>query len=496
MNRFSHRLTLETLEERRLLATCHVVRLGDFGAGGDLGGGHSRGDLRFCINKANTEPGSDTILLERAGTINLTGPLPNLSGDVLIAGPGSDQVTIRRDIGGEYRILSVDTNVTAELFGLTITNGLVEGTGNAGRGGGILNRGTLILLGDVAVVQNRARNGGGIFNDGTLTAYFSTISNNLAEGANCDGGSGGGIYSQKGPLTLNHSIVAANKACFVAGGIDGGSATILNFTTVTDNEAEQVGGIAHGDTLIVIGSTISNNRALGGSGGGIALFAGAEATIRDSTLSGNVAEDGGGVAIHDGTLHLSNSTISDNHAVGGNPTGGGGILNGGSLFVQYSTITGNSADTAAGGVGANCGCTAFTSFHHSIVAGNSAPVAPDFRGPLNESGYNLFGNTDGGEDFDPTDLLNVDPLLGPLQNNGGPTLTHALLPSSPAIDAGDPNPVDPPEWDQRGSGFPRIVNGRIDIGAFEVQTTGAPPSNDLTALITADFETVKLKRRR
>src|SRR5205823_7880339 len=65
---------------------------------------------------------------------------------------------------------------------------------------------------------------------------------------------------------------------------------------------------------------------------------------------------------------------------------------------------------------------------------------------------------------------NTDPLLGPLQNNGGPTFTHSLLPGSPAIDAGDPNFTPPPFFDQRGPGFNRVVNGRIDIGSFEVQT--------------------------
>ena len=69
----------------------------------------------------------------------------------------------------------------------------------------------------------------------------------------------------------------------------------------------------------------------------------------------------------------------------------------------------------------------------------------------------------------PGDQINTDPMLGPLQDNGGPTFTHALLPGSPAIDAGDPNFTPPPFYDQRGPGFDRVVNGRIDIGSFEVQ---------------------------
>src|SRR6516165_2400058 len=104
---------------------------------------------------------------------------------------------------------------------------------------------------------------------------------------------------------------------------------------------------------------------------------------------------------------------------------------------------------------------------NTILAGNMASTAPDLAGNLTSSGYNLIGNTDGAGGFDPTDLLNVDPLLGPLQNNGGPTQTMALQCGSPAIDAGDN--TDAPDWDQRGEGFPRIVNGIIDIGAYEVQ---------------------------
>jgi hypothetical protein len=72
------------------------------------------------------------------------------------------------------------------------------------------------------------------------------------------------------------------------------------------------------------------------------------------------------------------------------------------------------------------------------------------------------------------DQLNTDPILGPLQDNGGPTFTHQLLTVSPAIDAGDPNFIPPPGFDQRGPGYDRVVNGRIDIGSFEVQPVPTP----------------------
>jgi hypothetical protein len=106
---------------------------------------------------------------------------------------------------------------------------------------------------------------------------------------------------------------------------------------------------------------------------------------------------------------------------------------------------------------------------NTILAGNTAQTnASDLlSGNLGSLGHNLIGDPNGGAGYDPTDLLGVDPLLGPLQDNGGPTFTHALPPGSPAIDAGDN--TDAPDFDQRGDGFPRIVNYVIDIGAFEFQ---------------------------
>ena len=85
---------------------------------------------------------------------------------------------------------------------------------------------------------------------------------------------------------------------------------------------------------------------------------------------------------------------------------------------------------------------------------------------------NIFGGT--GNLVATGDQINTDPMLGPLQDNGGPTFTHALLPGSIAVDAGDPNFTPPTNYDQRGPGFSRVYNGRIDIGAFEVQPTPTP----------------------
>ena len=103
---------------------------------------------------------------------------------------------------------------------------------------------------------------------------------------------------------------------------------------------------------------------------------------------------------------------------------------------------------------------------HSIVSDGSSTVQ--------SFGYNLSSDDGGGYLTGPGDQINTDPLLGPLQDNGGPTFTHALLLGSPTINAGDPNFVPPPDYDQRGPGFDRVRNGRIDIGAFEVQAVPRP----------------------
>jgi hypothetical protein len=119
---------------------------------------------------------------------------------------------------------------------------------------------------------------------------------------------------------------------------------------------------------------------------------------------------------------------------------------------------------SGGGIGGGGG------LRNTIVAGNAAPTSPDVSGNFQSGGHNLIGDGSGGTGYDLSDLVGtsanpVDPVLGPLQDNGGPTLTMALLPGSPAIDAGDD--TDAPDTDQRG--FARIAEDHIDIGAFELQ---------------------------
>ena len=183
--------------------------------------------------------------------------------------------------------------------------------------------------------------------------------------------------------------------------------------------------------LIIVNSTISGNSA-GDSGGGIAGFV----AIMNSTISGNSAGDRGGGIF--GSADVRNSTVSGNSAVSG-----GGIYNIG----EFSTLISNTI----------------------LNAGASGENIFNNGGTVTSHGYNISSDNGGGYLNGPGDQINTDPLLGPLQDNGGPTLTHAPLPGSPAIDAGDPNFTPPPLRDQRGRCFYRVFGRRIDIGSVEIQ---------------------------
>jgi hypothetical protein len=184
---------------------------------------------------------------------------------------------------------------------------------------------------------------------------------------------------------------------------------------------------------------------------------------------GNPILGGGGIYYNGGTLTVTNSTISGNSIFNGN---GGGIWNAGNLTVTNSTISGNSAPPAQGGAIFNTG---EAMIEDTILnAGASGGTIFIAGGAVHSLGYNLASDNGGGVLTGPGDRINTNPMLGPLQHNGGPTLTQALLPGSPAIDAGDPNFTPPPLFDQRGPGYHRAVDGRIDIGSFEVQATPTP----------------------
>jgi hypothetical protein len=276
------------------------------------------------------------------------------------------------------------------------------------------------------------------------------------------------------------SITDGGSDLIEGGGIfNYGSLTLTN-CTVSNNDAQVGGGIANdGGSVLVNNCTIANNAIglyqTGLYGAGIANLFNGTMTIVNSTIVGNTATAegtylprGGGIYNGDyGTLLVINSTITGNDAYG-DPNygqygeGGGVFTDGGLTTIQNSTITGNRA-YYAGGIS-----NPFASplnMRNSVVAGNSAFNGPDLDGRLTSSGYNLIGNIQGGSGFDDTDLLNVNPLLGPLQDNGGPTMTMALLPGSPALNAGDLAQLGVP--DQRGV----VRSGGVNIGAYQASAT-------------------------
>ncbi len=239
------------------------------------------------------------------------------------------------------------------------------------------------------------------------------------------------------------------------------------------------GGILNTGTLTITNSTISNNviNGDGTSGGGIGNNG--TLTVTNSTISGNVATGwwggGGGGIVNGGALTVTNSTISNNTSNGYYAAGGGGILNGGTLIVTNSTISNNASSgyaTAGGGIYNTTTATLF----NTIVANQA--VGADCVGSIISNGYNLESATSCG--FTSTgDRQNTDPLLGLLQDNGGPTFTHALLDGSPAIDI-IPSGVNgcgtTITTDQRGISRPQPSGGSCDMGALEVEYCVLPPS--------------------
>ena len=197
-------------------------------------------------------------------------------------------------------------------------------------------------------------------------------------------------------------------------------------------------------------------------------------TISKSTISGNSANESGGID-NRGTLTISNSTVSGNSANFRGNAFGGGIYNGGVLAINNSTISGNSAHGGLGSFGGGIynGTATPATLENSIVANSDS--GGNCYGSMKSNGYNL--SSDGSCNFNHAgDLNNHDPLLGPLENNGGPTQTMALSAGSPAIDAGNPSGCTDGQGhllttDQRGMPRPDKEDSvGCDMGAYESQS--------------------------
>jgi hypothetical protein len=315
--------------------------------------------------------------------------------------------------------------------------------------------------------------GGGIDNRGNLTVTHSIVSGNGVR----DDGDGGGIFNLGGRLLIKSSIVVGNTADRGGGGVFSLGELIIVDSDILSNTAADGGGVLNSDgTMRMINSRVHGNHAFDAVAYGGGLFNHGVADLRQVTVSGNSATYtdtiyprlGGGIH-NQGVMTLTNCTISDNTA-----DYGGAISNGGDqLVISSCTLARNNVVAGSVGPGAISNHGAITTTN-TIIADNGIANCLD-EGTMRSAGHNLESADDCG--FDAAgDLVNTDPRLGPLQDNGGlptasgqPPWTHALRGGSPAIDAG--GMADCPPTDQRG--VVRPVDGDLDdlalcdIGAYE-----------------------------
>ena len=407
--------------------------------------------LRQCVLDANASAGPDIITFQSGltGTIGLTSGQIKIQDHTTIQGPGSAVITVSGNNNSRVFYASDDdsnTNFAISISGLTIANGA------ASNGAGIFSSEILSLTDTVLTGNVSTSNGGGLCqNYGKLTIKDCAFNANSAS-------NGGGIYVVRAYTTITNSTIKSN--------------------TTTGNGA---GIYLYNTGASITNATISGNSAAS-RGGGMYLY-GSFANVNDSTLSGNSAVNGGGTFIFESSnLSLDNSTVSGNSAT---KNGGGIYLHDGTLRVSSSTIAFNKADSDANGSGKGGGVyldgeqSPSAYLNNTIVAMNTDYAGKsDFYGNVQSSStFNILGVDTGSTNFLTDGLHNnqvgsaavpIDPQLGPLQDNGGPTFTHAIAVSSVAHDRGDFSGSFPP-FDQRGKGFRRVSDRNVDIGAFEFQ---------------------------
>lgn len=332
---------------------------------------------------------------------------------------------------------------------------------------------------------------------GTMTVTSSNISNNIASGAPADAG-GGGLYNDGGELIVESSIIEGNVANGAAGSGGGilnavGGALTVTDTDILDNDAVRAGGgiEATGDGSVTSVSDVllqGNSTGPGpGNGGGLHLTGAGTVTVDISRVSLNTATNQGGGLWNSGTgtMTVTRTTLDGNTTLGQ----GGALYNvGGNLTAEGSTISGNSA-AVGGGLAVDPGAAddATTLIHVTVTAnttgiagdvtlGNSilsGNVGADASAAVTSLGGNVVG-TDVDTDDD-SDVQTDDPRLGALAENGGPTPTHLPAADSPAIDAGVDGLGDL-TTDQRGA--PRVGGAGPDSGAVEVAAAGGGGSGN------------------
>ena len=391
----------------------------------------SSGDMVNVAEGTYTGTSSEVVLIDK---------------DITLSGGWDTSFTTQSGMStidgeGTRRGITVSNFAAAVIERFDVQNGFTD------YGGGIANGFGPLTLNNSVIRNNTASNGGGgIYHywSGVLELNHTVVSNNIGGGILNDGDSGSGSTT-----TLNESRVESNNGY----GISNFGSLVINNSTITGNTG--VGVYNHWHDLMINNSTISNNIGTA-DGGGLYNYIGS-VVMNNTTVSGNSATDrGGGISVSSGTVLLNNSTVSANMTTS-NIYGGGGIYNSGATVILQNTL----------------------------LAGNTTSgMGPDCHGgnPIESSGYNIIGNTSNcGFISGIDDWTNIDPLIGPLQDNGGSTFTHELLSFSPAIDTGNPAGCrDQADnlltTDQRGIARPQGV--RCDIGAFEFDGTSQPAAND------------------
>jgi uncharacterized repeat protein (TIGR01451 family)/CSLREA domain-containing protein len=387
----------------------------------------------------------------RGGAINSDAPLALTN----VAVTGNAATEYGGGIGATNSITASNVNIS-------------HNTSTNGPGGGIYfvpasGAGIYVTLTDVAISNNSAGagNGGGIVAGNSLRfdsfLFLTRVSvvNNVAQG-----GAGGGIFGYHATGNFSDVTISGNTASGHGGGLD--------------NENGQ---------FTVNRGVLSSNTTTGGNGGGINNIG--STSLTNVTLNGNATSGSGGGINNGGSTSLTNVTMSGNTA---GTTGGGVSTALATLSAAFTNVTfsGNGAAPSSGGAVFNAGVT---NVKNTIVA--NSPTGGNCAGPvrMTSQGDNLISDATCNL-TSPGDRNNTNPQLGPLADNGGATLTHALLPGSPAIDAVIHNACPPPATDQRGITRPRGV--ACDIGAYEAPPQPTPtPTPTLTPVVLADLAITK-----
>ena len=468
----------ETLGQTGDLDITNSVNIQGAGSASTIINGNSLDRVFYVLGPGSTVPvvsiSGVTIKGGRAPDASSLGPNNGGGVSVLNAMLSVDQSVIENSQSGNGGTFAGrGGGINVEQGTLTITNSTITGnttgagTSVGGDGGGIAgDSGATVTINNCTISNNTTGNGGnnvsagrggGVYGEGAtiLSISNSTITGNIS-GSSTSYGEGGGIYNYVGStLSLDNSTVSYNTASMNGGGVmnDNGTTDHITNCTIANNTAQGVGSGFYG-------------------GGGILNTAGEIDLISGTTISGNSGVSlnqsyygGGGIFNYGEIVTIVNSTISGNST----NSDGGGILNNSKIdHIQNTTIANNTALDGGGIFHASFG--SFGELINTIIAGNTGLDFTE-QATVTSATYDLVQASSGNSLVNGTNgnIVGLDPKLGPLANNGGPTWTMALLTGSPAIDAG--TSTDAPSTDQRG--LPRPSGAGFDIGAYEVQSAGS-----------------------